>query len=268
MTYPSPTQLLLLDIETVSQQPAYEQLSSTEIHLWEAKNAWHLAEGDSSKELYKRRAAILAEFGKVVCISAAYFRALPEPEGFELRVKSFYGVSEKGILSSFFEAVAVLSERVKQPMALAGHNIREFDIPYLCRRALVNRLPIPAIFNLQQQKPWEVNVLDTLQLWRFGDYKHYTSLALLAHCFGIESPKNEMDGSMVGDAFWERNDHDGIAAYCEKDVVTTARVLHYISAGATPLPGQITRVEPLVFLQERSAIEEELQDDLPFGIQH
>jgi uncharacterized protein YprB with RNaseH-like and TPR domain len=108
---------------------------------------------------------------------------------------------------------------------LCAHNGKEFDYPYLIRRILINGLEVPSILNLSGKKPWEVNHIDTMELWKFGDYKHYTSLELLATVFGISSPKDDINGSDVGRVYWQENDLQRIVKYCQKDVVTIVNLL-------------------------------------------
>jgi DNA polymerase elongation subunit (family B) len=162
----------------------------------------------------------MAEFAKVVCIS---FGHIKKENGMQLRVKSYYSENEKEILEKFIETVCQM--QAKNTWCFTGHNIKEFDIPFLCRRILINNISIPECFNFQAMKPWEVPVLDTLHLWRFGDYKHYTSLKLLAATLSVPSPKNYIDGSQVGTVYWSDKDLQRIATYCQKDVATVANII-------------------------------------------
>lgn len=237
MQLPSLRQLLLIDIETVSRSSSYSGLNEEWRNLWEAKIAWQLPENGDPADFYRERAAIMAEFGKIVCISAGYFRE--EANSWQLRVRSFYGEDEKVILDGFCQAVGQFAHASKQKVWFAGHNIREFDLPYLCRRMLMNEMPLPAWLDFQAMKPWDVPVVDTLQLWKFGDYKHYTSLALLAACMGIDSPKTDMDGSMVGEVYWEQHDLERIADYCQQDVITVAQLLQRLQGKPLLEPTQI-----------------------------
>ena len=164
----------------------------------------------------------MAEFAKVVCISFGYIKT--ENGKQQLRIKSFYSEDEKEILEKFIDTVCKLQEK-NNKWCFTGHNIKEFDIPFLCRRILVNNISIPECFNFQAMKPWDVPVLDTLHLWRFGDYKHYTSLKLLAATLGVPSPKDDIDGSRVGEVYWSEKDLQRIAIYCQKDVATVANVV-------------------------------------------
>ncbi len=212
--------ILVFDIETVSQEAEYSSTSERIQKLWDLKHERIGKEDEESPDSYER-AGIYAEFGKVVCISAGIF--IPNGGKYSLRTKSFYGDDEKKLLSDFSE---MLNKSFYQAnKVLCGHNIREFDVPYLCRRMLINGLKLPKILQIQGKKPWEINQLDTMQMWKFGDFKAYTSLNLLAAVFDIPTPKDDIDGSMVGKVYWEEKDLNRIAVYCEKDVVTSAQVL-------------------------------------------
>jgi hypothetical protein len=223
MQIPLPEQLILIDIETVSQYPVFGEMPEEWQQLWTEKTKWQWQPEDDAASFYQQRAAILSEFGKIVCISVGYFRQ--EGEALQLRLKSFANTSEKDLLQSFVQALSQLIQAKKIRMWFGGHNIREFDIPYLCRRLFINEMQLPAWLDFQSLKPWEAPVIDTLQLWRFGDHKNYTSLSLLAAALGIASPKDDLDGSMVGTVYWQENDLDRIAIYCQKDVATVAQLL-------------------------------------------
>lgn len=214
--------LFVIDIETVSQAPDWSKLDEPWKELWTQKIEKQLPEGEDPGSFYPKRAAILAEFGKIICISAGYFRQQGGKLGF--RVKSFAGHNEADILKKFLHD-AHQWQAARKHAAFAGHNIKEFDIPYLCRRLIINGMEVPAWLDFQAMKPWETNLVDTMQLWRFGDYKNYTSLNLLAACLGVPSPKDDIDGSKVGEVYWEQNNLPRIVEYCQKDVVTVAQVL-------------------------------------------
>ena len=216
-----PESLLVLDIETVSQYADHDEMPEKWKELWAHKAFAQMPDGDTPATLYPKRAAIWAEFGKIVCISMGFF--VKGPLGYTFRVKSFYGHDECQILKEFTEAAEKLTFS-KKNIAFCGHNIREFDIPYICRRMLINEHCIPTYLNFQSLKPWEVNTIDTLQCWKFGDYKNFISLNLLAACLGISSPKEDIDGSQVGDVYWIDKDLPRIARYCQQDVITTAQV--------------------------------------------
>lgn len=207
--------VLVLDIETVPQFENFEDLPKDMQRLWDLKTTYQRKNEESAAAFYPR-AGIWAEFGKIVCISVGMFA---NKQSF--RVKSYYGEDEKEILISFLR---LLSTQPKQ-LSLCAHNGKEFDFPYICRRLLINGLQIPPQLDLAGKKPWEISHLDTLELWKFGDYKNYTSLNLLAAVFNIPTPKDDIDGSMVGDIYWKEKDVNRIKIYCQKDVVTTARLL-------------------------------------------
>ena len=210
--------ILFIDIETVPVTPSYGDLSVRMKELWEHK-ASRIARDDSPSEAYAK-AGIYAEFGKIVCISAGF---IFEEAGEErLRITSFLG-EEVEILEKFFEKVSGFFKG--RPKQFCGHNIKEFDIPYLCRRAIINGVKLPNVLaELQSKKPWEVPFIDTLQLWKFGDYKHYTSLDLMAAILSIATPKDDISGADVARVYYEENNIERIKAYCEKDVVTTVQV--------------------------------------------
>ena len=214
--------ILLIDIETVSQYPDYYGMPSHWQHLWDLKIDRQLSEGETPGEFYPKRAAILSEFGKIICISAGYFTN--ENGKNMLRVKSFFGHDESALLQSVIAAFNQWQQN-KKVSAFCGHNIKEFDVPYLCRRLLVNGIPIPGYLDFQSMKPWDTNIIDTLQLWKFGDFKNYTSLTLLAACMNVPSPKDDIDGSQVGDVYWKENNINRIAVYCQKDVITVAQLV-------------------------------------------
>ena len=214
--------LFVLDIETVSAVQGWEKMEEGWKKLWADKIGKQLPEGETPESFYPKRAAILAEFGKIICISAGYFRPKQGQNCF--RVKSYAGHHEAELLKSFLHDAGQWQAARKQA-AFAGHNIKEFDIPYICRRLVINGIPIPAWLDFQAMKPWETNLVDTMQLWRFGDFKSYTSLNLLAACLGVPSPKDDMDGSKVGEVYWQHNNLARIVEYCQKDVITVAQVL-------------------------------------------
>jgi DNA polymerase elongation subunit (family B) len=190
------------------------------------------------------RAAILAEFAKVVCISFGYFKK-NNTNGYQLRIKSFCSEDEKEILTRFIETLNQFHNQNHQ-WIFAGHNIKEFDVPFLCRRMLVNGIAIPPCIDFQNMKPWDTPILDTLHLWRFGDYKHYTSLKLLAAVLGVPSPKDDIDGSQVGHVYWKEKALERIALYCQKDVLTVANVI--LRFKGMPL----LKEEQVVFVDQQS----------------
>ncbi|MEP7108763.1 MAG: ribonuclease H-like domain-containing protein [Ferruginibacter sp.] len=213
---------LVIDIETVSSKKDFEVLEPEWQNLWEEKVIRSLPENTAFRDYYPQRAGVMAEFAKVVCISIGYFKK--EKDLHQFRVKSLFGQDEKELLQKFVNTINQL-EAVHNRWSFTGHNIKEFDIPFLCRRLLINGLAIPAYLDFQNMKPWETNMVDTFQYWRFGDYKNYTSLKLLAAALNVPSPKDDIDGSMVGDVYWKENDLQRIAIYCQKDVVTVANII-------------------------------------------
>lgn len=209
--------ILFLDIETVPQYPEYHQVPIAMRQLWDKKVGTLLKEEETPASLY-RRAGIYAEFGKVVCISCGYFT-----EFGNFQVMSFCGEDEWEILIGFN---GFLRKFCSAPgKILCAHNGKEFDFPFLSRRMVINGIPLPNILDTPGKKPWEVNHLDTMELWKFGDYKSYTSLALLAAVLGIPTPKDDIDGSRVWEVYWHDHDIERIATYCRKDVITVAQII-------------------------------------------
>ncbi|MEW7289325.1 3'-5' exonuclease [Aquimarina sp. 2304DJ70-9] len=211
--------ILFLDIETVPEHEDFDVLSDEMQYLWADKTKYQRKEDFSPEEFYDR-AGIWAEFGKIVCISVGYFTHKGETRSF--RTTSFYG-EEKQLLIDFKNLIE--THFSKPHHLLCAHNGKEFDFPYIARRMIIHSIELPYKLNLFGKKPWEVAHLDTLDLWKFGDYKHYTSLKLLTSILGIPSPKDDIDGSMVRDVFYKENDIDRIVIYCEKDTVAVAQIL-------------------------------------------
>ena len=209
--------VLFLDIETVPMVERWENLSEDWKKLWQKKISYQLKEDETAEEMFYRRAGIMAEFGRIVCISFGVI-----VKGEKLRVKSFYGDDEKKILEDFIELLN--SPYFAAGLILCAHNGKEFDFPFLGRRILVHGLSLPNALSIQGKKPWEVQHLDTMELWKFGDYKHYTSLDLLAAIFGIPTPKDDIDGSQVAEVYYQEKDLERIRKYCEKDVLTLVQV--------------------------------------------
>lgn len=214
--------VLFIDIETVPAVPGFENLTENWKHLWEHKMQYKTEAGEDAASLYQR-AGIYAEFGRIICISAGYIATRNGERQF--RVKSFADASEKDLLGGFFAAVAKFMQTGKK--MLCAHNGYEFDFPFIARRALVNGVKLPPVFDIAGARPWEMkdHFLDTLQLWKFGDYKHYTSLSLLCSLFEIPTPKDDIDGSQVAHVYWVENDLDRIVRYCEKDTLAVANLL-------------------------------------------
>jgi len=205
--------ILFIDIETAPIHYKYNQLSETEKELWD-KKMFYVKE--STPELQYEKAGIYAEFSKVVCIGLGFIS-----EG-KFRTKAIAGESELEILKGF---VTILNQHFNTSNHfLCAHNGKEFDYPFLCRRLLVNKITLPKILQIQGFKPWEVKHLDTMEMWRFGDIKNFTSLNLLAHLFNIPSPKDDIDGSQIAKVFYEEKNINRIKAYCIKDVITLVRI--------------------------------------------
>lgn len=211
--------VLFLDIETVPQEEFFTQMDPEMQALWEQKTQYQRRDEFSPEEFYDR-AGIWAEFGKIVCISVGYFQIKGDIRNF--RVTSFFG-EEKELLQAFNN---LLNNHFSGPQyVLCGHNSKEFDIPFIARRMIINGVSLSSKLNLFGKKPWEIPHLDTMELWKFGDYKHYTSLKLLSKILGIPTSKDDIDGSQVGEVFYKEKDIDRIVTYCEKDVVAVAQVL-------------------------------------------
>lgn len=210
--------ILFLDIETVPLHEQFKDLEAPAKALWESKTQYQRKEEFTAEEFYDR-AGIWAEFGKIICISVGYFTFKGDIRNF--RVTSFHG-EEVAILKEF---KSLLEHHFNKPQhLLCAHNGKEFDFPYIARRMIINGIDIPFKLNLFGKKPWEIPHLDTMELWKFGDYKTFTSLKLMAYVLGIPSPKDDIDGSQVRDVFYNDKDIDRIIEYCEKDTITVAQI--------------------------------------------
>ena len=213
------TNVLFLDVETAPLVYKYKDLPEKMKPLWDSKfrpDRYRDQQTETPESLYKK-AGVYAEFAKIICISVGYFN-----EDF-FRVKSFCATDEKTILEDFS---ALLNKHFnRKEHQLCAHNGKEFDFPFLCRRMLINSVKLPKALNISGKKPWEINHLDTMELWKFGDYKNYTSLNLLAGIFDIPTPKDDMDGSDVARVYWEEKNLKRIVTYCQKDVLTVAQLL-------------------------------------------
>ena len=212
--------VLFLDIETVPEFEKFEELSKIKQELFGLKTQYQRKEEFTPEDFYDR-AGIWAEFGKIICISVGFFSEYGAQRTF--RVKSFFGDDEcqlliefKGLLDSHFNHDNHL---------LCAHNGKEFDFPYIARRMIINRIDLPSKLHLFGKKPWEIPHLDTMELWKFGDYKHYTSLKLMTHILGIPSPKDDIDGSQVGEVYYKEKNLDRIVQYCEKDTIAVVQLL-------------------------------------------
>jgi uncharacterized protein YprB with RNaseH-like and TPR domain len=213
--------ILFLDIETVPQYDRYDKLSADWKALWNLKAAYLIRnKEEETVETIYNRAGIYAEFGKIVCISCGIIQGYNP--GKKLILKSFCGDDEKEVLLQFADMLKRWVTDANK--CLCAHNGKEFDFPFLCRRMIIHNIPIPAILNTRGKKPWEINHLDTMELWRFGDYKNFTSLNLLACTLGIPTPKDDIDGSMVWEVYWKEKNLERIVHYCQKDVITVAQV--------------------------------------------
>lgn len=214
--------ILFLDIETVSQFETYEHMTAEWKEMWDIKAQFLLRnkESETTETIYER-AGIYAEFGKIICISCGCLQGQGEEK--KLLIKSYCDDDEKKLLTDFANMLQKWSGDADK--YLCAHNGKEFDYPYICRRMIINGIEIPEALKIAGRKPWEVRHLDTLEFWKFGDYKSYTSLKLLAKVLGIPSPKDDIDGSQVNGVYWKEKDLDRIVTYCQKDVVTLTQVL-------------------------------------------
>jgi DNA polymerase elongation subunit (family B) len=210
--------ILFLDIETVTGTASYHELSDRLQHLWTKKSGM-IDDQKEPDELYFEKGAIFSEFGKVITISVGFF--FFQQGELSLKIKSFWGHNEKELLEDFKRLLERFDPR---KLRLCAHNGKEFDIPYLCRRMLINAIPIPEALNVSGKKPWEILHYDTLEMWKFGDRKNYTSLETLATVFDIPTSKDQMDGSYVNVSYYKEDGLDAIRTYCEKDVLVTAQV--------------------------------------------
>ena len=211
--------ILFLDIETVPEVFTYSELAEPIRELWNKKMQYYRKEGETEAELYKK-AGIYAEFGKIICISVGFIDEQNDERRF--RIKSFYGDDEFDILSRFAKLLS--THYNKKDQLLCAHNGKEFDFPFIARRMLIQGIKLPSALDIAGKKPWEVNHLDTLELWKFGDYKNYTSLNLLAAIFKIPTPKDDIDGSQVAEVYYSEKNLERIVTYCQKDVLTVAQL--------------------------------------------
>ncbi|KAF0129648.1 MAG: DNA polymerase elongation subunit [Bacteroidetes bacterium] len=211
------SRVLFLDIETVPFEAQYHDLSERMQKLWNKKASHIKTESEDTPEDLYGRAGIYAEFGKIIVISVGYFN------GNEFRLKSFYGDDEKELLLEFSQLLNRHYNNADD--MLCAHNGKEFDYPYIARRMIINGIELPFILQIAGKKPWEVKHLDTMELWKFGDYKSYTSLDLLTAIFDIPTPKDDIDGSQVGKVYWEQHDLERIKNYCQKDVLAIAQLM-------------------------------------------
>lgn len=218
----SPEQWLIFDIETVPGLPSFDDLSPMMQELWLDKHKKLASPEEDPSQSYFRLAGLSAEFGRVVCICIAAFYN-DKDQGRKLRIKSFANQLESVILNEFADFLHAV--RKKNQYMMSGHNIKEYDVPFLCRRMLIHGIEIPELIDVSGRKPWEMNMLDTLQIWKFSDSRNYTSLKLMATLLGIDSPKDDIDGSKVASVFYHEHDLPRIVHYCRKDVLTVAQLL-------------------------------------------
>lgn len=228
--------ILFLDIETVPQQPSFELLPTEWRALWTRKAEAILRnrEEETIESIYPR-AGIYAEFGKIICISCGVIQGSGDDR--KLILKSFAGDHEPDVLRAFCEMLTRWSDNEQR--FLCAHNGKEFDYPYICRRLIINNMPLPALLDIGGRKPWEVPHFDTMDLWKFGDYKNYTTLNLLAYALGIPTPKDDIDGSRVWEVYWKEKNLPRIVSYCQKDVITVAQIFLRINNYALIRPENI-----------------------------
>ena len=212
--------VLFLDIETVPAESSYELLNPGMQTLWDKKSKQFRTPEQTCSDVYER-AGIYSEFGKIICISVGLIK---EKNPFSFRLKSFFGKDEKTLLIDF-SAMLIKFSKSHNEALLCAHNGKEFDFPFIARRMIINGIVIPEILDNAGKKPWEVKHLDTMDLWKFGDYKNYTSLDLLTSVLGIPTPKDDINGSMVAGIYYVEDDIERITRYCEKDVLAIARIL-------------------------------------------
>lgn len=219
--------IMFLDIETVPTTSDFSELSGELAHIWEEKFSLiqkrmpeKYDDATTPAEAFNSSAGIYSEFGKIVCISVGFIHF----QGIQMhfRTKSFADDDEKKLLNEFTQLINKFC--ISKEQTVCGHNIKEFDIPYICRRMLINGISLPPIFQIAGKKPWEITFIDTLELWKFGDYKNYTSLKLLTAVFDIPTPKDDIDGSQVAKVYYKEKNLNRIATYCQKDVLATAQV--------------------------------------------
>lgn len=227
--------ILFLDIETVPQSYNFNDLDETTAELFTHKTRFQQQDGKTPAEIYDERGGILSEFGKIVCISVGFINN--RSTGKQIRLKSYYHHDEETLLRKFAD---LLNDHYNGPdKLLCGHNAKEFDFPYIARRMLINGIKLPYALNIAGKKPWEINHLDTMELWKFGDYKNYTSLPLLCHVFNIPTPKDDISGADVARVYYEEDDLERIKVYCEKDVVALIQLFLKMRGDALVEEGDI-----------------------------
>jgi uncharacterized protein YprB with RNaseH-like and TPR domain len=207
--------VLFLDIETVSQYKSFNDLDEKGAALYDAKTKFIQSREELTPEQAYDKAGIYAEFGKIVCISCGFVQSNGREKS--VRMKSFYGDDEEKLLLEFCDMLN--GHYNSSSHILCGHNAKEFDFPFIARRLLIHGIDLPHALNIAGKKPWEIPHLDTMELWKFGDFKHYTSMSLLCHIFNVPTPKDDISGADVGRVYWEDGDLERIMIYCQKDVV-------------------------------------------------
>jgi DNA polymerase elongation subunit (family B) len=227
--------ILFLDIETVPQCENFDLVDDKFKEFWDKKSSYFREDDQSAADVYQR-AGIYAEFGKIICISVGIVVSKSNTRTF--RLKSFFGDNEEALLKEFALMLQSYSKTNKN-LQLCAHNGKEFDFPYIARRMLVHGINLPDILDVAGKKPWEVQFLDTMELWKFGDYKHYTSLNLLTHIFNIPTPKDDIDGSMVAEVYYQEKNINRIVKYCEKDVLAVAQLFSKYKGEELILDGNV-----------------------------
>lgn len=225
------TNVLFLDIETVCGERDLSKMRPALLSAWKIKASQILKKpqeeisDEEYENTYKEKAAFYAEFGKIVCISVGLIIRKGKESDLSIKLNSYYGDEESSMLQDFAE---MMSQYFNNPSMhfICGHNIKEFDIPYLCRRMVINEINLPNLLSIQGKKPWETAyLLDTMLLWKFGEFKSFASLKLLTAVFDIPSPKDDIDGSEVGKVYWEDEELTRIVKYCEKDVLAVIQLM-------------------------------------------
>lgn len=232
----NPENILFIDIETVPNHPDFNSVPEEWRALWNKKAETLRRNDEETPESLYGRAGIYSEFGKIICISLGFLSWTDGKQTF--RMKSFSGDDEKVLLNAFADLLR--KHYARHDQRLCGHNIKEFDIPFIARRMIINGVKLPSMLDIAGKKPWEIPHLDTMELWKFGDYKSYTSLALLAAALGIPTPKDDIDGSQVAHVYYVEKNLPRIVTYCQKDVFTVAQVLRRFRGEALLEPGIIS----------------------------
>ncbi len=213
MNIPDPTKLLFLDIETVPCYPSYAEMPELEQQVWEDKVHYLITEEKDAAAWYSERSGVMAEFAKIICVSCGFLQR--SGSSYTLKLKSIYGSDEALLLKELSPILNTVGGSIQ---LLCAHNGKEFDFPFIARRMVMHQMPLPACLDIAGLKPWEVPHIDTMELWKFGDRKAFTSLKLLTHIFGLPSPKDDISGADVKNVYYQDNDIERIARYCEKDV--------------------------------------------------